>query len=208
MLRSIKLLICTIFDLYTRPVVYVRSKCLLICWSILFPFKLICNMITYRNKCWHFDPTLRVKGVWCKDKTCACILLYAPFPLIWYAAWQLSEKKLWQFDPAPGAEGVYHEITCAYMVLYVPFPLISYATWILSKEKKMFLPFDPFPRSRVCIRTEYVLVGALCSVPFNLNCSRTTFRKKSFDLFTTPQGSRVCVRAEYVLAWCSVPISL
>ena len=57
-------------------------------------------------------------------------------------------------------------------------------------------------RDRIC-----GLHGALYSIPFNLICNMTTF-KKCFDLLIEPQGSRVCVRTEYVLAWCSLLHSL
>ena len=44
-----------------------------------------------RKENWTFDPTPGVKGV-CKDKILASMLLYASFPLIWYATWPYSEK--------------------------------------------------------------------------------------------------------------------
>ena len=44
------------------------------------PFNLICNMSTFRKKnVLTFDPTPGVKGV-CKDRICACIMVYAPPP--------------------------------------------------------------------------------------------------------------------------------
>ena len=45
-----------------------------------------------------FDPIPGAEGV-CKDRIYACMVLYAPFPLIWYATWLLSEKKNWPCDP-------------------------------------------------------------------------------------------------------------
>ena len=144
-LSSIKLLICTISDLYIRSVVYVRSKFLLLCWSMRFHFKLICNMITYRNKCWHFDQThgSRMCGVRTEHVLAYCSTLQ----FLWFDMQHdnCQKKKLWQFDPTPGAEGVYKEITSACMVLYVPFPLISYATWVLSKEKQCCEFLTPSP---------------------------------------------------------------
>ena len=52
----------------------------------------------------HFDSTPGAKCL-CKDRTCACMVFYALFPLIWYATWLPSEKMSWPFDPTPGAEG-------------------------------------------------------------------------------------------------------
>ena len=129
------------------------------------------------------------------------MVLYTPFPLIWYATWLHSEKKFWTFDPTPGAEVVFKDRICAWVVLYAPFPLIWYATWLLSEQNCCEL-LTPPQGPRVCVRREYVLACALCYIPFNFICNMTTFRKKSFDLLTPPQGLRVCVWTEYVLAWC------
>ena len=50
------------------------------------------------------DPTPGVKGV-CKDRIFAIMVLYAQFTLIWYATWQLSEKKWFDLlTPAPGVK--------------------------------------------------------------------------------------------------------
>ena len=56
---------------------------------------------------------------------------------------------------------------------------------------------------RMCARTENVrLHGALCSIPIYLICNMTTFKKKIFWTFNSPQGLMVCVRTEYVpLIW-------
>ena len=46
------------------------------------PINFICNMTTFRKKIvLTFDPTPGVEGV-CKDRICACMVLFAPFPLI------------------------------------------------------------------------------------------------------------------------------
>ena len=56
------------------------------------------------------------------------------------------------------------------------------------------------------------LRGALCSIPINLICNMTTFRKKSFDLLTLPQGLKgVYGQISYLELWrpsCSVKRNL
>ena len=61
------------------------------CVLCYIPDNLTCNMTTFRKK-WPFDPTPGIKGV-CKGKIFSK-LLYASFPLIWYATSPYSEKKL------------------------------------------------------------------------------------------------------------------
>ena len=46
--------------------------------AISIPFQLICNMTTFRKKCFVLSG---VDGV-CKDRMCAFMVLYVPFPLI------------------------------------------------------------------------------------------------------------------------------
>ena len=64
------------FHLFTHPGVEDSGR--IFAWMVL-------------KKKWPFDPTPGVKGV-CKGKTFASMLLYAIFPLIWYATWPYSEK--------------------------------------------------------------------------------------------------------------------
>ena len=55
------------------------------------------------------------------------------------------------------------------------------------------------------------LQGALRSIPLNLICSMTTFRKKCFDLFTPPHGLRVYVKGQNISlhgALSSIPFNL
>ena len=48
------------------------------------------------------------------------------------------------------------------------------------------------------------LQGALCSIPFNLICTMTTFREKCVDLLTPSRGLRVCVKTELMIEWYSL----
>ena len=42
----------------------------------------------------------------CKVIICACVVIYARFPFICYAAWPYSEKvEVWPFDPVPRVVG-------------------------------------------------------------------------------------------------------
>ena len=83
------------FDLLTQ------SQGPRVCWRLRgtlcsIPF-LTCNMTTFRKKSFDsFDPTPGAEGVY-KDKICVCMVLYAPFPWMWYATRLLSEKIKW-FD--------------------------------------------------------------------------------------------------------------
>ena len=61
-------------------------------------FNLIDNMTTFRKKC--FDPTPGIESV-CKDRKCACMVLYVPFPLIICNMTTFSNKKR-PFDPTRG----------------------------------------------------------------------------------------------------------
>ena len=53
------------------------------------------------------------------------------------------------------------------------------------------------------------LHGALWSIPFNLICNMTTFRRRKKVLtFYPTTGVEGVYKPEYVLAWCSMPHSL
>ena len=123
------------------------------------------------------DPTGCVCVCVCKDRIYVCMMLYAPFPLVWYATWLLSEKMSWTFDLTLRAEGVCKDKICAFMVLYAPFSLIWYATWLLSK--KIFDLFTPSPGSRVWLQHNICYHVAACIIPFNLICNMPIFWKSS-----------------------------
>ena len=81
------------------------------------PFNLICNVTTFRKKM-TFDPTLRIEGV-CKDRICACMVLYAPLPSNLICNMTTFRKKnILTFDPTPGIEGLCKDIICACMLLH------------------------------------------------------------------------------------------
>ena len=131
-----------------------------------------------------FWPHLGVEGV-CKDKIWACMVLYAPFPLIWFATWLISENKcfdLWAHSRGPGLD---QNIAL--------FPLTWYATWLLS-EKNVFT-FWPY------LGVECVCKDRICDcmvryVPFHLiwYAAWLISVQKCFELLTQPQRSRVRVR--------------
>ena len=110
------------FDLLAPPQgprVYIRTEYVLVCALCSISFNLICNITTFRKKC--FDPP--------RDR------VYTSFPLIWYATWTHSEKKeFWPFDRTPRIEGMCKDSICVCMAPYALFPLIWYATWILSEK--------------------------------------------------------------------------
>ena len=117
----------------------VRSRFCLHVGLHFIPFNLICNMTTFReDKYLTFDPTTGVEGV-CKDRIFLFMMLYAPFPLIWYATRLLSEKDVLTFWPHLRGQGCvygqnifYHVTACV-----APFNLICSKTifrksWILA----------------------------------------------------------------------------
>ena len=89
------ILICTISisDPSIRPrgqgCVYFQSFCFYV-GLCFFPFNLKCKWPCSRKN--SFDLLTWFEGV-CKDKICACMVLFPPLPLIWYATWLLSEAK-------------------------------------------------------------------------------------------------------------------
>ena len=62
------------------------------------------------------------------------------------------------------------------------------------KKRKSIWPFDPTPRGRWCVLWQHICFhGALWSIPFNLICNMTTFRKRySLTFWPHPLG-RGCV---------------
>ena len=71
-----------------------------------------------------FYSNLQVEGV-CKDKICACMVLYAPFPSCLICNMTTFRKKnVLTFDPSPAVEGVFKDRICACMLLHLRFHLI------------------------------------------------------------------------------------
>ena len=126
------------------PRVCVRTYYMLVWCSMLQTLNLICNMITLEKNVLTFWPHQEAKAV-CKDGICACMVLYAPFPLFWYATRLLSEKMFW---PDPRGWGFCKDRICACEVLYAAFPLIWYTAWLLSQ---FFLTFWPHPCGWGCV---------------------------------------------------------
>ena len=156
-----------------------------------------------------FNLTHRVKGV-CKDRICACMVLLPPFPLMWYATWQLSrEQHVLTFDPNLGVEGVWKDRICACIVLYASFPLIWYATWQHSENdhvlKHLILTFY-HPQGRGRWSMGKIFVNA--SIHFNSICTMTIFWKRlilgsaSRPKFT--QGPDLGLRAQIPIDMLSI----
>ena len=152
--------------------VYVRTELVHAWCCVLHSLNVLCN-ITYLKKCFDLltePPEPRVY----KDRICACVVLYAPSPLIWYATGllTLSHIEYW--------------VRCG--------------TWLYQFLIFAFfftLTFWPHPRdSRLCVRTEYeiglkgqskgesidhyMLLGSLCLLPFNFDMQHDFFQKKRF----------------------------
>ena len=90
------------FDPIWGLMAYVRTEYVLTWCLCSIPFNLICSIATLRKHILTFDPTQGVEGV-CKNRIWACVVLYAPFPLIWYATWLYSENNRLTFWPHLGA---------------------------------------------------------------------------------------------------------
>ena len=83
-------------------------------WFI--PFNLICDTTTSEIFFWTFDPTPGIKNV-CKDRICACMVLYAPFFSDLIRNMTTFRKNIiLTFNPTPEVEGVCKDKICACML--------------------------------------------------------------------------------------------
>ena len=84
-----------IFDLLTPPQGPRVCVCMCLHGALCsISFNLKCNMTLFsKKKKLTFWPHPRGSVCVCKDRICACMVLYAPFPLIEYATLLLSGKK-------------------------------------------------------------------------------------------------------------------
>ena len=83
----------------------------------------------HNQYCFTFQSNPQVEGL-CKERICAYMVLYAPFPLIWYATWPFSEKNILTFNPHPRTE---YMLACC----FIPYNLLCNMTmfwksWILT----------------------------------------------------------------------------
>ena len=86
----------------------------------------------------------------------------------------------------------------ACMLVYTSFTLLWYATLPLSD---FFFTFWSHPRGRGCVWGQTIWFhGALCSIPLNLICNMTTFRKK-LTFWPHPRG-RGYPWTKYLLPYC------
>ena len=103
----------------------------------------------------NFYPLIQTTG-WgsaCREKICACMVLYAPFPVICYATWPCSKKVEFRpIDPTPRVEmGVKGEVCrqniCDHVAAFqIPFHnLICNMTMFW---KSWIWPKDPIPGGR------------------------------------------------------------
>ena len=104
--------------------------------------------------------TLTYLECMCKDIICTWMVLYVPYPLIWYATWLFSVENVLNPPQGSGCDRI-----CAYMVLYAPFPFIWYATWLLSEKNKHW--FDPTPEVYIVCKDRIYAWMVFC-VPFPL----------------------------------------
>ena len=162
----------------------VRSKFFFLYVGLyFFPFNMICNRTTFRkNNILPFDPTPQVEGV-CKDRICACMVLFTPFTLIWYASWHRTFRffLFWSFDPPLGQDMCLHGALCS-----IPISLICNMTTF-----RIFFDLWPHPRDEgwVLGQNMYLHVAAFVT-PFNLICNMTMFWKSWILTFwPQPKGS-------------------
>ena len=122
------------------------------------------------------------------------MVLYVPFPLIWYVTWRLSEKNVLTFWPPPPIGG-----GCVYVCLI----------WFFTSHQQSF-----------CY-TGTGLPGLYqYKARINVSCSRTTTQWRRWGsmqrLFGLESSTLplchctpwLCVWTEYVLVWCSTLHSL
>ena len=135
----------------------------------------------------------QVEGV-CKDRRCACMVLYAPFPSNLICNMSTFRKKLfWPLTPPQGSRVcVRTECVFAWCSMFHSL-LIWYTTWVLSEKKKCFDLLTPPSRIRgwgaVCGQDICYHVAAFV-IPFNLICDMTMFWKCcNLTFWPNPPGS-------------------
>ena len=84
----------------------VRSKCLLLYRYILLSFPKFNMQWNHIQIFSPFNPTNRLSVCVCKGRTCACMILYAPFSFIDMQHDYFKKKKSLTFDYTPGVAGV------------------------------------------------------------------------------------------------------
>ena len=153
---------------------------------------------------WPFDPTPGPEAV-CKDIICAWVVLYAPFPLIWYATWLLSEQKWCDLLTPPQGPRVCvrREYVLASVLCYISFKFICNIT---SFRKQSFDLLTPSQGLRVCM--DRICACMVLYAPFNLICNMTTFRKNVLTFRTHPMGvstgkifATILLHASFPLIW-------
>ena len=115
------------------------------------------------------------------------MVLYAPFPLIWYATWPCSEKVLtfWHHPPGLGVD-VLANISYHVAAFVIPLSLISNMTiywnsWILTLWPQGW--GGGICRQNVCYHVAAFLIL------FNLTCNMTMFWK-SWILTLPPESTQ------------------
>ena len=100
----------------------------------------------------NFYPLIQTTG-WgsaCREKICACMVLYAPFPVICYATWPCSKKVEFRpIDPTPRVEmGVKGEVCrqniCDHVAAF-QIPFLNLICNMTMFWKSWIWPKDPIP---------------------------------------------------------------
>ena len=127
-----------------------------------------------------------MEGVF-KDILCACMVLYAPFPLNCYATWPCSEKVICFLLNRKVCR-----LNICYQVAAFVIPFIWCATWPFS-DKVEFWPFTPTlgQGGGVC-RQNICKHAAAFAIPFNLICNMTMFWKKKRIFTFWPHPLKSC----------------
>ena len=150
-------------------------------------------MTNFRKNVLSFEQTPGAEDV-CKERICACMVLYVRFSSIWYnATWPLSVENVLSSDPVRGLK------TCAWTEYML-------SLCAMFHSLKLDMHHDYF-RKKKCLCLLISPQGP-CSIPFNLICNITAFRKKNVLTFGHTQGLRVYVRTEYMVAFCFINHSL
>ena len=135
------------------------------------PFNLICNMTTFRKKC--FDGTTRATGM-CKDRICACFVLYATlFNLICNMT---TFRKNVLTIPLGRRVCVKTEYVLGWCSMPralcpIPFNLICNMTTFRKKYFDLLTP----PPGRGCVGVKYLPPCCFMRHPFNLIINMTLF---------------------------------
>ena len=135
----------------------------------------------------------------CVRRRCACMVLSAPFPLIWYAAWLLLEKMLDLLIPSLGSRVRQHASICYHVAACaIPFTFICNMALFCKKFNfghlhcPLSLPRgrDPGFWTQILFDMFQIYCTSVCKRNFSINIDNllSYCKIKTFDLWPCRRG--------------------